>query len=130
MFVFITYYKTKITFWIRKMHMDTLKPKNSKLITFTVRAGFFIFWAILAHSGASPLLPPSLCDNTIYFKDNCFYSDMENKTICGPAFQICASYRCNNKSALQDCIYSDIKHKMTEVVMLIKNISCRVSSKA
>ena len=33
-------------------HMDTLKPKNSKLITFTVRGGFFTFWAILAHSMA------------------------------------------------------------------------------
>ena len=30
-------------------HMDTLKPKNSKSITFTVREGFFTFWAILAH---------------------------------------------------------------------------------
>ena len=30
-------------------HMDTLKPKNSKSITFTVRGGFFTFWAILAH---------------------------------------------------------------------------------
>ena len=33
-------------------HMDTLKPKNSKLITFTVRGCFFTFWAILAHSAA------------------------------------------------------------------------------
>ena len=33
-------------------HMDTLKPKNSKLITFTVREGFFTFWAILAHSAS------------------------------------------------------------------------------
>ena len=33
-------------------HMDTLKPKNSKSITFTVRGGFFTFWAILAHSAA------------------------------------------------------------------------------
>ena len=30
----------------------TLKPKNSKLITYTVRGGFFTFWAILAHSAA------------------------------------------------------------------------------
>ena len=29
--------------------MDTLKPKNSKSIKFTVRGGFFTFWAILAH---------------------------------------------------------------------------------
>ena len=33
-------------------HIDTLKLKNSKLITFTVRGGFFTFWAILAHSAA------------------------------------------------------------------------------
>ena len=33
--------------------MDTLKPKNSKSITFTVREGFFKFWAILAHSAAA-----------------------------------------------------------------------------
>ena len=33
-------------------HMDSLKPKNSKSITFTVREGFFTFWAILAHSAA------------------------------------------------------------------------------
>ena len=32
-------------------HMDTLKPKHSKSRTFTVRGGFFTFWAILAHSG-------------------------------------------------------------------------------
>ena len=31
-------------------HMDTLKPKKSKWITFTVWEGFFTFWAILAHS--------------------------------------------------------------------------------
>ena len=31
-------------------HMGTLKPKNSKSITFTVRGGFFTFWASLAHS--------------------------------------------------------------------------------
>ena len=37
-------------------HMDTLKPKNSKSITFTVRGGFFTFWAILAHSVPYPLL--------------------------------------------------------------------------
>ena len=34
--------------------MDILKPKNSKLITFTVREGFFTFWAILAHSAPPP----------------------------------------------------------------------------
>ena len=33
-------------------HMDTLKPKKSKSITFAVREGFFTFWAILAHSAA------------------------------------------------------------------------------
>ena len=38
-------------------HMGTLKPKNSKLITFTVRGGFFTFWAILAHSASPPILP-------------------------------------------------------------------------
>ena len=32
--------------------MDTLKPKKLKPITFTVRGGFFTFWAILAHSAA------------------------------------------------------------------------------
>ena len=32
--------------------MDTLKPKNSKLIRLTVREGFFTFWEILAHSVA------------------------------------------------------------------------------
>ena len=30
--------------------MDTLKPKNSKSITSTVKGGFLTFWAILAHS--------------------------------------------------------------------------------
>ena len=30
--------------------MDTLKSKNSKSMTFTLRGGFFTFWAILAHS--------------------------------------------------------------------------------
>ena len=33
-------------------HMDALKPRNSKSITFTVRGGFFTFWAILAHSAS------------------------------------------------------------------------------
>ena len=36
-------------------HMDTLKTKNSKSITFTVRGGFFTFWTILAHSVAGPV---------------------------------------------------------------------------
>ena len=36
--------------------MDTLKPKNSKSIPFTVRGGFFTFWAILAHSVAVEFL--------------------------------------------------------------------------
>ena len=31
-------------------HKNTLKPKKSKLVTFTLRGGFFTFWAILAHS--------------------------------------------------------------------------------
>ena len=31
-------------------HMDTLKPKNSKSMTFNGREGFFTFWEILAHS--------------------------------------------------------------------------------
>ena len=35
---------------LQGIHMDALKPKNSKSITFTVRGGFFTFWAILAHS--------------------------------------------------------------------------------
>ena len=43
-------------FWgprgFQETNMDTLKPKNSKLITFTVRGGFFTFWVILAHSVA------------------------------------------------------------------------------
>ena len=37
---------------LQGIHMNTLKSKNSKLITFTVRGGFFTFWAILAHSAA------------------------------------------------------------------------------
>ena len=37
--------------------MDTLNPKNSRSITFTVRDDFFTFWGILAHSVA-PLAPP------------------------------------------------------------------------
>jgi hypothetical protein len=32
--------------------MDTLKPKKSKLITFTLRGGVFTFLAIMAHSAA------------------------------------------------------------------------------
>ena len=32
-------------------HMDTLKPKNSKSMTFTVGESFFTFWAILANGG-------------------------------------------------------------------------------
>ena len=39
-------------------HMDTLKPKKSKLLTFTVKGGFFTFWAILAHSAASGVSQP------------------------------------------------------------------------
>ena len=34
-------------------HMDTLKPKKSKSIAFTVRGGFFTSWAILAMAMAS-----------------------------------------------------------------------------
>ena len=45
-----------MTFWdqwgLQGTQMDTLKPKNSKLTTFTVRGGFFTFLAILAHSAA------------------------------------------------------------------------------
>jgi hypothetical protein len=37
---------------LQQTHMDTLTPKKSKSITFTVRGGFFTFWAILAHSVA------------------------------------------------------------------------------
>jgi hypothetical protein len=46
-----------MTFWdqgdskgLQGTHMDTLKPKSSKSIKFTVGGGFFTFWAILAHS--------------------------------------------------------------------------------
>ena len=45
-----------MTFWdqggLQGTHMDTLKPKDLKSITFTVRGGFFTFLAILAHSVA------------------------------------------------------------------------------
>ena len=58
-----------------------------------------------------------------------FYSDIENKTICGPAFHVCAPYRCKNKSLRDICVYSDMEHKMTGVWNLIKNISCGVSSR-
>ena len=46
-------------------HMDTLKPKNSKSITFTVREGFFTYWAILAHSASwrTELFELDLTDN-------------------------------------------------------------------
>ena len=54
---------------------------------------------------------------------------MENKTICGPAFHVCAPYRCKYKSLRDICVYSDMENKMTEEWMLIKNISCGVSSK-
>ena len=33
-------------------HMGTLKPKNLKSITFTLRGSFFTFLAILAHSAS------------------------------------------------------------------------------
>ena len=46
-------------FWgpkgLQGTHMDTLKPKNSKSITFTEKGGFFTFWAILAHSAPWPI---------------------------------------------------------------------------
>ena len=61
--------------------------------------------------------------------DDWFYSDMENKTICGPAFHVCSPYRCKYKSLRNICVYSDMEHKMTGVWNLIKNISCGVSSK-
>ena len=38
---------------LQETQMDTLKPKNSKSITFTVRGGFFTLWAILANSAAA-----------------------------------------------------------------------------
>ena len=41
---------------LQGIHIDTLKPKNSKSITFTVRGGFFTFWASLAHSVAPVLV--------------------------------------------------------------------------
>ena len=67
---------------------------------------------------------------TVFFwMENCIYSDMENKTICGPAFHVCAPYRCKYKSLRDICVYSDMENKMTEEWMLIKNISCGVSSK-
>ena len=51
-------------------HMDTLKPKESKSITFTVRGGFFTFWLILAHSAPPlPLLPPPLSNSQNLAKD-------------------------------------------------------------
>ena len=37
---------------LQGIHMDTLKTKKSKSITFTVRGGFFTCWAILAHSAS------------------------------------------------------------------------------
>ena len=43
---------------LQETHMDTLKPKNSKSIIFTVKEGFFTFWAILAHSAASGVSQP------------------------------------------------------------------------
>ena len=61
--------------------------------------------------------------------DNCIYSDIENKTICRPAFHVCAPYCCKYKSLRDICVYSDMEHKMTGVWNLIKNISCGVSSK-
>ena len=48
-----------MTFWdqgdskgLQGTHMDTLKPKSSKSITYAVKESFFTFWAILAHSAA------------------------------------------------------------------------------
>ena len=42
---------------------------------------------------------------TVFFwMENCIYSDMENKTICGPAFHVCAPYRCKYKSIRDICI--------------------------
>ena len=47
--------------------------------------------------------------------ENCIYSDIENKTICGPAFHVCAPYCCKYKSLRDIRVYSDMEHKMTEV---------------
>ena len=44
-----------MTFWDQgDSKGPTLKPKNSKWMTFTLRGGFFTFLAILAHSVALP----------------------------------------------------------------------------
>ena len=49
-------YQCTITFLgprgLQGTHTDTLRPKNSQSITYTVKRGFFTFWAILAHSAA------------------------------------------------------------------------------
>ena len=52
-----------MTFWdgpreLQGTHVDTVKQKNSKFITFTVREGFFTFWAILAQSAPSVVRTP------------------------------------------------------------------------
>jgi hypothetical protein len=43
-------------------------------------------------------------------------------------YLICVWYHCKNKSLRNICVYSDMEHKMAEVWMLIKNISCGISS--
>ena len=59
---------------LQETHMDTfIKNKNSKSMTFTVRWGFFTFWAILAHS-VTPLHCSALCvqmDFTRTFETKC-----------------------------------------------------------
>ena len=62
-------------------HMNTLKPKNSKLIQFTVRGDFFTFWDILAHSVPCHGTPSTPRDDTpdsiavtlIFIIDHCTF---------------------------------------------------------
>ena len=57
-------------------HMDTLKPKNSKLIRFTVRGCFFTFWAMLDHSVPPWLISICMCINCLAFVCWASYSSM------------------------------------------------------
>ena len=56
-------YLLKQNWLLQGTHMDTLKPKNSKSITFTMtmREGFFTFWAILSHSAPTGTVPARRC---------------------------------------------------------------------
>ena len=44
---------------LQETHMDAFKPFNSKLVTLTMRGGFFTKFAALAH-GVAPLFDASL----------------------------------------------------------------------